>query len=70
MKDFRKGVSYYTTGSMQLDIHFPEDDVCCFHCQRIYKDSVGRYMCDILRKELYSVSDSIHPECPLIFKEE
>ena len=30
MKDFPKGVSYYTRGT--VDINFPEDDICCYRC--------------------------------------
>ena len=30
MKDFPRGVKYYTYGT--VEISFPEDDVCCYRC--------------------------------------
>lgn len=70
MKDFRSGVSYYTTGRAEIEIGFPEDDVCCFHCWMLYKDSADRYMCRWLHKEAYRPKQGILPDCPLHFEEE
>ena len=69
MKDFSKGVSYYTSGT--VDISFPEDDVCCHWCplmsseykpDRAYCRKTGEY----LLAPKYTVGES----CPLKFNTE
>lgn len=69
MKDFVKGVRYYTTGKTEISVHFPENDVCCFHCWARYKDSGDRQMCRLLNRELYYIKEGIHEDCPLQFEE-
>ena len=70
MSIYHKGVSYYSTGTVELKVHFPEDKVCCFHCWMRYKDSTDRQMCRLLHKELYYINSGIREDCPLEFEEE
>lgn len=51
MKDFSRGVGYYTHGT--VEISFPEDDLCCYRCplmgveiksDREYCRSTGEYL--------------------------
>ncbi len=70
MREFPNGVSYYTKGTYELTVNFPEDDVCCFRCWMRFKDSGDRQMCRLLNTELYSVKNMIHEDCPLRFKED
>lgn len=65
MKDFKGGVAYYTTKAAVIQVHFPEDDVCCFHCWMRYKDSADRQMCRLLNEELYSIQYGVREDCPL-----
>lgn len=67
---FRKGVSYYTTGRVNVTVHFPEDKVKCFHCWMRYKDSTDRQMCRLLNREIYYINEGIHEDCPLYFEGE
>lgn len=64
-----KGVKYYTTGTVDIAVHFPEDEVTCFHCWLRYKDSGERQMCRLLNRELYYIREGIHEACPLRFEE-
>ena len=63
------GVSYYTSGTIELRVHFPEDDVCCFHCPMRYKDSGDRQMCRVLNREVYYIKEGVHEDCPIEFDE-
>lgn len=51
MKDFSRGVGYYTKG--KVEIGFPEDDICCNWCpmmrielktERAYCGRTGEYL--------------------------
>jgi len=67
MKKFRNGVSFYTTGTVNLKIGFPEDEVFCLHCWLCYQDSIGRHMCRLMNREVYFSHSGIHEDCPLEF---
>lgn len=63
------GVSFYTVGTCEINVNFPEREICCFHCWLRYKDSGDRQMCRLLQKEVYRIHDGIHEDCPLRFGE-
>lgn len=67
---FRQGVSFYTTGTAEIKVHFPENEVTCFHCWMRYKDSGDRQMCRLMNREVYNINRGIHEDCPLKFEEE
>ena len=65
MKDFSRGVSYYTFG--RVDIGFPEDDICCFHCLLLGKDDLGRLICKKTGEVLVSAKFGVGTNCPIQF---
>ena len=67
---YRSGVRFYTTGRAEIEIHFPENNVCCMHCWMAYRDSMERYMCRWLNREIYRPRDGILMDCPLHFENE
>lgn len=69
MKDFSRGVSYYTKAT--VEIGFPEDDVCCYRCPLMgteYKPD--REYCKRTGELLAAPKYTIAFDCPLRFKEE
>ena len=69
MKEFSRGVSYYTKGT--VEVSFPEDDVCCFRCPLMYTEySSKRERCGRSGEILPAPRDSIGYFCPLKFTEE
>lgn len=71
MKDFEQGVSYYTTGRLTVDVHFPEDKTVCQWCPYCRnEDSLKRWRCLITNEYLVYPFVSVGNECPITFKEE
>ena len=69
MKAFKSGVSYYTTGT--IEIHFPEEDVCCWHCPLLGKESgTGREYCKRTGYYLPAYTEDIDMNCPIKFTKE
>lgn len=68
MKDFRRGIKFYTYGKCEITMEFPENDICCQHCRMSYKDGMGRIMCTLLSHEIYRPKVGIMQECPLTFE--
>lgn len=67
MKNFSKGVSYYTHST--VDISFPEDDVCCMRCPLMGMESQsGREYCRRTGEYLPAPRDIIGFNCPLVFE--
>lgn len=67
MKEFRNGVRYYTSST--VDISFPEDDVCCYRCPLMgteYKPN--REYCRRTGEYLPSPMHTIGFDCPLKFE--
>lgn len=66
MKDFRTGVSWYTTGS--LPVTFPEDDLCCWHCPLMGMESRSdRHYCRRTGEYLPAPRDILGTCCPIEF---
>ena len=58
-KSFEKGVSYYTHGTANIDIYFPENDVRCAWCPFCRSESdLRRFWCRITNHMVYN------PDCP------
>lgn len=67
MKDFSRGVSFYTTGT--VGIGFPEDDVCCYWCPLMTTDyGSKRERCSKTGEILLSPKHTIGFQCPIIFE--
>lgn len=67
MKDFSKGVRYYTKAT--VEIGFPEDDVCCHWCHLMTRDPNLRDVCGKTGEILLAPKHTIGFECPLKFEE-
>ena len=69
MKDFSRGVSYYTKAT--VEIGFPEDDVCCYRCPLMGSEyKPDREYCKRTGELLAAPKYTIGFDCPLKFKEE
>jgi hypothetical protein len=68
MKDFSRGVSYYTKAT--VEIGFPEDDVVCHWCPLMTRDPNRRDVCGKTGEILLAPKHSTGFSCPLRFKEE
>ena len=67
MKDFPKGVSYYTKGT--VEIHFPEDDICCYRCPMMGVEiKSDREYCRKTGEYLPSPRHIVGFNCPIVFK--
>ena len=66
MREFRSGVRYYTKAN--VEIGFPEDDVCCHWCPFLASDyKLDREMCKRTGEILLAPKYSIGRFCPLNF---
>ena len=68
MKNFDKGVSYYTEAI--AEVKFPEDDVVCYWCPLMTRDPNLRDVCGKTGEILLSPKHQIGFNCPLKFKKE
>lgn len=67
MKNFDRGVSYYTKAT--VEIGFPEDDVCCHWCPMLAPDyRLEREYCKRTGELLLAPKHQIGFYCPLIFE--
>ena len=66
MKDFTRGVSYYTKAT--VEIGFPENDCVCHWCPLMTRDPNLRDICSKTGEILLSARHSIGFNCPLIFE--
>lgn len=68
----RDGVSYYTSGVAHVDVHFPENKVCCANCIPFcrFEEAFHRYSCRATGEQLLHPFQQIGHMCPIQFKEE
>lgn len=67
MKDFSKGVSYYTKATAKVG--FPENDIVCGWCPLLMKDyGLDRQRCGLTGEILLAPKFSIGNNCPLEFE--
>lgn len=66
MKQFDKGVSYYTMAT--AEIGFPMDDVICYWCPLMTRDPNLRDICSKTGEILLAPKHSIGFNCPLKFQ--
>ena len=69
MKNFSKGVSYYTKA--KAEISFPEDDHCCAWCPLMASEyKPDREYCKLTGEYLFAPKHTVGNTCPLIFEKE
>ena len=67
----RNGVSYYTTGSAHITVHFPEDQVKCQWCEYLKNEqSANRNSCRLTGEKLLRIFEGVGHCCPLEFESE
>ena len=68
MRNFSKGVSYYTRGT--VTISFPEDDICCAHCPLLgIEMASSRKYCRRTGEYLPSPDYIVGTDCPIVFED-
>ncbi len=71
MKEFKNGVSYYTSGKAIIQINFPEDAVACCWCPFCRAESeLGRYWCRLTNSMIYNPFSGLAQGCPIQFEKE
>ena len=66
MKDFSRGVSYYTFG--RVDIGFPEDDLACQWCPLMGVEArTDRLVCRKTGEYLVNPKFTVGTNCPIQF---
>lgn len=70
--DSKNGVDWYTSGVASVEIHFPEDKVCCANCVPFcrFEEAFKRYSCRATGEQLLYPFVTIGAMCPIKFKEE
>lgn len=67
MKDFSRGVSWYTKGT--VEIGFPEGDCCCWWCPLMATDyGSKRERCSKTGEILLAPKYTIGCQCPIVFQ--
>lgn len=67
MKDFTRGVSWYTKGF--VEIGFPEDDICCHWCPMLAVDvKADRAWCRKTGEYLVAPKLFVGQMCPVKFE--
>ena len=65
---FEGGVKYYTFGTAEFRVSFPEDRVVCNYCKFIRpRSDLKRYECQLTDEILLYPFDGIGHNCPIIF---
>lgn len=65
-----KGVSYYTSGTAVLRVHFPEDKICCYWCPfRDFDYGTKQYQCKLTNELLVYPMTNVGSDCPVVLDE-
>lgn len=72
MSEVKNGVPWYTSGTATVDIHFPEDRVCCANCVVFcrYEEAFKRYSCRATGEQILFPFNSRGAMCPIQFNKE
>ena len=60
------GVSFYETGTAEIEVHFPNGDLKCKYCPFL---SSNERSCQLNKKPVYYPNKYLGAFCPLKFKE-
>lgn len=68
----RDGVGWYTSGTASVEVHFPEDKVCCANCVTFcrFEEAFKRYSCRATGEQLLYPFTTIGAMCPVELKKE
>lgn len=68
----KSGVSWYTSGTASVPIHFPENKVCCLNCIPFcrYEEAFKRYSCRATGEQLLYPEVTVGVRCPIEFDKE
>lgn len=63
------GVCYYTSGVAHVDVHFPENKVCCANCVPFcrYEEAFRRYSCRATGEQILTPFSTVGQLCPIEF---
>lgn len=66
------GTPYYTSGVATVDVHFPEDRVCCANCVPFcrYEEAFKRYSCRATGEQILFPFQQRGAQCPIVFNKE
>ena len=65
---FEGGVKYYTFGTAEFRVSFPEDRIVCNYCKFIRpRSDLKRYECQLTDEILLYPFDRLGQNCPIIF---
>ena len=70
MKEFENGVRFYGKYKAEIEISFPEDEICCRYCRYCFSEKeLGRYRCRLTNEIIYNpyVIGVAGGECPIKF---
>ena len=69
---FEKGVSFYTKGTVEVSVFFPEDDVRCLWCPFCRaEEAFGRFWCRLNNKMIYNPKyEGLPDSCPITIEKE
>lgn len=65
----RNGVSWYTTGTATIPVHFPEDRTVCAFCPYLTRVYGVRHQCKLTDEMLLYPESSRGHDCPVKFDE-
>lgn len=60
----RQSVLHYTTGKLEVMVHFPNDELCCWYCPMLVKHTDE---CRVTGETVYQPKKRIGVKCPVIF---
>jgi len=65
-----KGVKYYRFGKTEIEVGFPEEDICCRWCPLLvsYGDP-RKYMCYSTKQYVLYPEYQVARDCPLVFQD-
>lgn len=67
MKAFSSGVRFFTDAKLDLNVYFPEGEVCCWYCMMLNKHTEE---CRISNETIFKPKLNIGRCCPLEFQTE
>lgn len=71
MAVYKNTVNYYTKGTAEIEVFFPEDQVKCQWCEFLKNEYfANRTSCRLTGEMLPYILDGIGNYCPLKFEEE
>lgn len=61
----RQAVLHYTTGRLDILVHFPEREICCWYCPMLVKHTDE---CRVTGETVYQPKRLIGQRCPIKFE--